>query len=336
MTSQSPLPNDPLAWLLAHDDPQVRYVALRDLLELAPGDPRMLAARRAAHQGGSIPAILEHMDPAGYWKKAGPGYSPKYSSTVWAVILLAQLGASIAEDPRLEQACAYLLDHALNSHGQFSHNGTPSGTIDCLQGNLCWALVELGCRDPRLEAAYDWMARSVTGEGVAPADDRQAVLRYYAYKCGPGFACEVNEKQPCAWGAAKVMLAFSAWPVARRTPLIQRAIDQGIDFLFSVDPALAVYPSRLNGKPSPNWWKFGFPVFYITDILQIVEVLVKLGYAGDPRLANARALIRGKQTPQGPWLLEYNYTGKTWLDFGVKKQPNPWVTLRALRALKGT
>jgi hypothetical protein len=32
--------------------------------------------------------------------------------------------------------------------------------------------------------------------------------------------------------------------------------------------------------------------------------------------------------------MEYDYTGKTWIDFGGKKQPNKWVTLRALRVLK--
>jgi len=107
-----------------------------------------------------------------------------------------------------------------------------------------------------------------------------------------------------------------------------------VDFLFSVDPAEAIYPSGFSNKPSNNWWKFGFPVFYVTDILQIVEALVGLGYAHDPRLSNALTLIRGKQDEQGRWPLEYSYTGKTWVDFGPKKEPNKWVTLRALRALK--
>ena len=49
---------------------------------------------------------------------------------------------------------------------------------------------------------------------------------------------------------------------------------------------------------------------------------------------NALAIIREKQDPQGRWLMEYDYTGKTWVDFGAKKQPNKWVTLRALRVLK--
>ena len=120
----------------------------------------------------------------------------------------------------------------------------------------------------------------------------------------------------------------------KRTPLIDRAIEVGINFLFSKDPADADYPSGYTAKPSGNWWKFGFPVFYVTDILQIAEALTGLGYGKDPRLSRALDFIRGKQDPQGRWNLEYDYTGKTWIDFGPKKQPNKWVTLRALRVLK--
>jgi hypothetical protein len=132
------------------------------------------------------------------------------------------------------------------------------------------------------------------------------------------------------------MLAFGQTPVGRRTALIQRAIEQGVAFLLDVDPATAAYPSGYAGKPSGNWWKFGFPVFYVTDILQIAEALAALGYIDDLRLANALALIRSKQDAQGRWLLEYDYTDKTWINFGAKKQPNKWVTLRALRVLKAT
>lgn len=32
--------------------------------------------------------------------------------------------------------------------------------------------------------------------------------------------------------------------------------------------------------------------------------------------------------------LDHDYIGKTWVDFGPKRQPNKWVTLRALRVLK--
>ena len=163
--------------------------------------------------------------------------------------------------------------------------------------------------------------------------EKNAPVRYYAGKCGPGFACGGNNKLPCAWGAVKIMLAFSQLPPAKRTPLIEKAIKQGVSFLLDTDPAKAAYPCGYAPRPSGNWWKFGFPVFYNTDILQIAEALTGLGYGRDPRLANAIELIAEKADADGRWALEYDYTGKTWVAFGAKKMPNKWVTLRALRVL---
>lgn len=326
-----------LEWLLDPADPGPRYLALRDLCRLAPDDPDLLAARAAAHAAPPIAAILDAMRPDGYWERPGAGYNPKYRSTVWALIALAQVGASAAADERVGRAGRYLLDHALAPGGQFSTNtaAAPSGTVDCLQGNLLAALFDLGLDDPRLDTALEWTARTVTGEGLAPAGDKTAPRRYYAYKSGPLFACGANGGLPCAWGAVKVMLAFSKVPPARRTPLIDEAIRQGAAFLLGVDPALARYPTRDGASPNRAWWKFGFPVFYVTDLLQVVEALERLGYGDDPRLAKARALVAGKADGEGRWLLEYDYAGKMWagVEFGAKKRPNKWVTIRALRAI---
>jgi hypothetical protein len=324
-----------LSWLLEEDEPGVRYIALRDLLRCSQDDPVLLRAKEAAHATGPIAGILSQMQEPGYWLKPGPGYFRKYKATVWSVITLGQLGASMEMDSRIARVCHYVLEHSLTPGGQFSINGTPSGTVDCLQGNLCAALLDLGSCDPRLDLAFDWMARTVTGEGVAPASERDALRRYYAGKCGPTFCCGANNKLSCAWGATKVMIALGKLPAARRTPAIEAAIAHGIDFLLSVDPAEATYPSGYAEKPSGNWWKFGFPVFYVTDVLQVVEALVALGLGSDPRLANALALVRSKQDDHGRWSLEYDYSGKMWVDFGKKKEPNKWVTLRALRALQG-
>ena len=324
--------NSPVDWLLETGDIGVKYLALRDLVE--HDEKELMTARERAHAEGPIAQVLSKMKKEGYWEKPGAGYSPKYTGTVWSIILLAQLGASMEIDKRITAACSYVLEHTLTDDGHFTVNGTASGTADCLQGNLCDSLLELGCANPRLDKAFEWMARSVTGEGIAPMENKTASLRYYAGKCGPNFACGSNNKLPCAWGAVKVMLAFSKLPKQKRTPLINKAINKGVDFLFSVDPVEANYPCGYSNKPSGNWWKFGFPVFYVTDLLQNVEALAGLDYGRDPRLAKALNIIREKQDAQGRWLLEYDYTGKTWVDFGVKKQPNKWVTLRALRALK--
>jgi hypothetical protein len=327
------LKGDPIPWLLEPDNPAARYLTLRYLLDRPPDDPEVRAALIDDHRRGPIPVILDAMHPDGYWVKPGAGYGPKYQSAVWSLIALAQLGARADQDERIARACEYTLDHAL-VQGRFTFNGTVSGSADCLHGNLCVALLDLGYDDPRLEMAFDWMARSVTGEGVAPASDRHAPVRYHAGKCGPGFACGANDKLPCAWGAVKVMLAFAKLPIERRTPLIERAIAQGIDFLLAVDPATAAYPTGYAEKPSGNWWKFGFPVFYVTDLLQIAEALTGLGLSSDPRLENALAIIREKQDDQGRWPLEYHYNGKTWVEFGRKGQPSKEVTIRALRVLK--
>ncbi len=340
MLWQDQLKGDSLSWLLETELPGVRYLALRDLLERPATDPELRAACKAAHENGPIAAILEKMEETGYWVEPGPGYTPKYRATTWSVILLAQLGASVEDNQRITQACAYLMDHTFTEGGQFTITGAPSGTVDCLQGNLSWALSELGYDDPRLDKAFDWMARSVTGEGIAPVTDRQAArhltARYYGNKCGPTFACGYNHKQSCAWGGVKVLLALGKCPKKYCSPTVERAIQQGVNFLFSIDPADAAYPIGVDGKPNSNWWRFGFPVFYITDLLQLAEALAATGYGNDPRLSRTLALIREKQDANGRWALDHDYAGKTWVEFGAKKQPNKWVTLRALRVLKAT
>ncbi|MHC1781795.1 MAG: nitrogen fixation protein NifH [Anaerolineaceae bacterium] len=334
MSWQTELKGDPLPWLLEDENPAVSHLAVRDLLDLPAGSAEQIEARRAAHAAGPIAAVLDKMNPAGWWVKPGPGYNPRYRSTDWSIISLAQMGASAAADERVARGCAYTLDHALAAGGKFTYNGAPSGTVDCLQGNLCWALTRMGYEDSRLDLAFDWMARTVTGEGLASPESCDTEERYYAAKYGPDFACGYNVRKPCAWGAAKVMLAFGSLPAEKRTPLIQRAIQRGVDFLFSVDPATAAYPTRHNDKPSRNWWEFTFPVFYNTDLLQIVEALTALGYGQDPRLANALNLVRDKQDLDGRWALEHHYTVKSWFEFGETDKPNKWVTLRALRVLK--
>lgn len=334
MAWQEKLKGETLSWLLEEENPGVRYLAMRDLLDTPSNDSDLLTAREQAHQEGPIAVILEKMNGEGFWVTPGHGYLPKYYSSVWSLIMLAQLGARVEQDQRIEKACRYICDQSLTKNGQFSTTKTASGTVDCLQGNLLSAMLDLGFTDSRLNKAFEWMARSVTGEGVAPMEEKTAPLRYYSGKCGPGFICGANNKLPCAWGAVKVMLAFSKLPVEQRTSYIDQAIITGIEFLLSVDPLSSEYPSGWNDKPSGNWWKFGFPVFYVTDLLQNIETLVRLGLGSDPRLKNALTYICDKQDNNGRWPLEYSYTGKTWVDFGAKKEPNKWVTYRAAWVLK--
>lgn len=331
------LNNDPLPWLLEPDleNPGVRYFALTELLDQTPDDPEVIAAQRGVMTSGPVPAILDAQYPQGYWVKPGPGYSPKYRSTVWQVVFLAQLGAD-GDDPRVRAGCEHILDHARTEHGSFSMNARSSGRIHCLQGNLGAALIDLGwLGDERLTEALDWLARSITGEGFASAEDRRAPVRYLrSGNSAPGFVCSANDHLPCAWGAVKAMLALSRIPSAARTQAIQGAIKVGTEFLVGHDPSVADYPMGYSTKPNRSWFRFGFPVFYVTDVLQNLEVLTALGFGRDPRLAPALDLVLGKQDAQGRWKMEYTYNGKTWTDVEQKGHTSKWVTLRALRVLK--
>ncbi len=326
------LKDDTLSWLLEEENPGVRYLALRDLMDVPVNNPELVVAREIAHREGPIAKILDAMKPEGYWVTPGAGYSCKYKSGVWSLIMLAQLGASVDMDERLQLACRYLVDHALAETGQFSVDGTPAGTIDCLQGNLLAALLDLGYRDDRLEIAIDWMARSVTGDGIAPLKDKRADRHYYLWNCGSVFACHYNNELSCAWGGTKILLALGKIPAEKRTPQVDSAIQTAVDFFLSIDPLTAAYPTRTGAKPNPYWRKLGFPVFYVSDILQLLEALVGVGYADDPRLANAISFILNKQDENGHWALEHDY--KTWYKFGSINNPNKWVTYRVARVLK--
>jgi hypothetical protein len=332
---------DPTDWLLEADDPGVRYLALRDIVDA--GEKEVKAARTKAHREGPIATILDNMNPSGYWITPGLGYTPKFKSTVWSILSLAQLGASGEEDKRIDTACAYLLDHALAKGGQFTTR-KPTDMGLCLQGNLLSSLPELGCKDKRLETAYAWMARRLTGEdlprkinadGLGPAEGVPGPFRYMKFITDPLFGCRTNKGLACAWAGVSVMMAFSRLPAERRTDLINRAIEAGVDFFFSVDPATADFHDSKSGVPNIKWWQFKFPDFYATDILKMAEALTALGYGADSRLANTLDLIRNKQDENGRWLLEYvDHIRKMWVKYGSEGKPNKWITLRAMRVLK--
>ncbi|HEY6015051.1 MAG TPA: hypothetical protein VIU37_13640 [Candidatus Limnocylindrales bacterium] len=324
---------DPLPWILDGTVPGARHLALRQLLDRPAADAEVLAARGEAMRTDPVAAILAAQDPAGWWEKPGSGYLPKYRSIVWQLVFLDQLGAD-GTDPRIRTACAYLLDHSQTANGGFGAvtsgpgRPPPSTAIHCLNGNLLRALIGFGwLDDERVGRAIDWQAAAITGEGE---------IRYYRSSLpGPGFRCGANEGQPCAWGATKAVLALARIPAARRAPHVQRALDAGVAFLLSRDPAVADYPMGYgNAKPNGSWFKLGFPSGYVTDVLQVLEAVCEAGAAADPRIGPAIDWILAQQDELGRWANQYAYAGKMVCDIDVPGQPSRWVTLRACRVLK--
>lgn len=328
------LRDDPLPWLLDDSPPVVRHLALRRLLDRPPGDAEVAAARSAAMTSDPIRAILEAQEPEGWWSKPGPGYSPKYTGTVWQVIFLDQLGAD-GNDPRVRLGCEYVLGHTQSTSGAFAASGVvstspppPSGGIHCLHGNLLRAMIGFGLLgDEQVQRAIEWQAAAITGDGE---------IRYYrSGTTGPGFGCVANAARPCAWGAIKSLSALARIPPDQRTPSVRHAIDIGARFLLSRDPLIADYPiGDDSDRPGSSWFRLGFPLGYVADVLQNLEVLCELGLGGDRRLGPAVRWLVGLQGPDGRWRNRYAYNGKTTVDFERQGDASKWVTLRAAGVLK--
>lgn len=320
-----------LSWLVEEDEPCVRYQALRDLHAAQAGPWEIAEASRQAHQGKRISSILAKMQPEGFWAKPGAGYSPKYQSSVWALILLAELGAHKDWDERIEVAMDYYQKHAFDRFGKVSCNQDRPQTFDCLQGNMVWALQRLGMLRADLAEQIDWLAGSQTGEGLASASDKSAEKRYGVGKCGPNFLCTHNWEQTCAWGAIRVLMALGEIPFRERSQTVQKAIALGRDYLLQADPLHPLWPG--DRKISPLWHQFTFPLFYRSDILHLAEALTAIGAIDDPRAEPFLDYILSKRNPDGSWSLQAsqpNLGGS----IGPVGKPNKWITLRALRVLQ--
>lgn len=320
---------DSLTWLL-EDDPvntSVRGLALRDLLDLPADDPSVIEARAAGMSSGIIPAVLQGQHPEGYWLKPGSGYG-KYRGTEWQIIFLGDLGSDPAH-PVVRRGCEYLLTHSVAKNGGFSASNpaNPGGVLHCLNGNLLYALIQLGwIDDPRVQGALDWMAHAITGE--------PPIVYLHSATSGADFACAANAGLPCGWGAVKAMKALAAVPLEKRTPAITRAVEQGADFLLRFDLVSAAYPIPEGGKIGSAWFKLGFPLSYWSDLLELLAALVALGRGADPRVAPLVDWLLSKQDANGRWKLEHHLNPKMWINIGQGGKPNKWITLRALRVLK--
>jgi hypothetical protein len=313
-----------LPWLLEADNPSARYLALTGLLDRSTDDPEVKAARAAIPGWGPARAILDAQWPAGYWMHPGAGYSPKYRATVWQVIFLAQLGAPLTE--AIDRACTYVLDHARLPDGQFTADKTAKGAILCLGGNLLRAMLRFGCPDPRIGQSLEVLATMAVRDG---------------FRCRCNASPRVARHRdglPCAWGAIKALGALAQAPAEWRSPAVKAAMEAGIAFLLSGDPAAGDYPAAK--RPSALWQKLSFPLGYASDQLEALEVLSampsvpgKRAVGRDPRLAPAIEAVLSKQDEIGRWALGHT-PAKTWARFGTVGRPNKWVTLRALRVLK--
>jgi hypothetical protein len=321
--------DDTLNWLLESENPSVRYYALTGLLNKPESDYEVTNARRTIMEYGLVPGILALEHPDGYWTEAERFYTDKYKGTVWQLMILSELGAD-GSHPGIRKACEFILENSRDYESSaFAYRkkakglgGLHSEVIPCLTGNLLWSLIRLGfLNDSRVREGIWWICdKQRADDGIEKAPLGWPYDRYEM--CWGQHSCHM--------GVVKTLKALAAIPIENRDILVREKIEFLSEFLLKHH----IFKQSHNlGKVSkPGWKKFGFPLMYQTDILEIAEILTMLGYK-DHRMQEGIGFIRSKQNTRGRWIMENSYNGRFHVDIESLGKESKWITLKAFMVL---
>jgi hypothetical protein len=318
---------DLLKWLLEPGDPSVRYWALRDLEVKGSGDAKVSAAQDGVMESPQVRAILAAQKPGGWWVDERNMYLPKYTATTHSLLILAELGAK--RTLTIERGVEYIFRFQRNS-GHFlpdlptTEKGKASLIKDgcCFDGNILYYLIHFGYLD-------DSRTRLLLDFNTSFHDSENAGWRCRSYPINPANVFSKN----CYMGAAKMLRALSMIPPHERRGEMQTIIAREVENIL--ENGVYCYLRNPDGtrKDKAGWKRFGFPLFYQSDTLEVLDTLTRLGYHDD-RMQPAVDLVLSARQPDGSWLLENTFNGKMWVNIEEKGRPSKWITLRALRMLK--
>jgi hypothetical protein len=266
-------------WLLEEDQPSARYLTLTQLLGRKETDAEVRAAKSRIPSVGWAAEILARRDPAGWWVDGKSLYVPKYLSTNWNLLALADLGATRAI-PAVRASCDLWMDRSPLHGGGVGGNSNGNGHL-CFTGNMARALIRFGYGDdPRVRKALDWLVRNAHPKGGWTC---------WSFVDGPAPGRNLD-----SWEA---LSAFAAYPRSKWTGPMREVVVKGAEFFLERE-------LHRQGARYPPWYRFHYPVHYYYDVLVGLDLLTSLGYGADPRLAFALRLLRSKRRADGRWNLD--------------------------------
>ncbi|MGC1121069.1 MAG: hypothetical protein WBA22_08235 [Candidatus Methanofastidiosia archaeon] len=303
-------------WLLSDSNPAVQHWTLKDLLDIPESDARVQRSRRLiTHQEANV-KIFSLQNEHGFW--GNPRRLWGYKNSVFQLLLLAELG--VERDSRVKKALEFVFSFQLED-GSFASVADKkkkeySTNEFCLTGIIVKFLLLFGYEtDPRLREALNFLIS--TGEN---------------WSCN-WYPMEKDKVIPktCYMGGIKALAALAKLPAT----LVTREVKEIIS--HNAEPYLEnrVYWYRRDAQgertKKPSWTRFAFPLFWQSDVLDVLDVLTELGIR-DERMEESVDLVRSKRV-EGRWILERTYPKR----FGLLEEigkPSRWITLRALRVLK--
>ena len=318
---------DLIEWLLESDNPSVRFWTLQDLEERMHDDLDVLDAQRSIMSSPTVEAILAGQKLGGWWVEEGDMYLPKYTATTHSLLILAELGAE--RTSAIERGVEHIFRFQRDS-GHFLINlpatekGRASTVKDgcCIDGNILYYLIHFGyLEDPRTQRLLDFIVGYHDGENTG--------WRCRSYPINPAAVFPKN----CYMGATKMLRALSMIPSQERSKEIQSIIDCEKQNILKNEVYRYLRNQDGTRKDKAGWKKFGFPLFYQSDALEVLDTLTRLGVHDDLMQPAVDLVLKARQL-DGRWLLENTYNGKMWVDIEKKRAPSKWITLRALRIMK--
>ena len=165
----------------------------------------------------------------------------------------------------------------------------PSEVIPCLTGNMVWSLIRLGyLEDPRVRRGIDWITTYQRFDDGT--QDPPKGWPYDRFEMCWG-------KHTCHMGAVKSLKALAEIPPDKRSKKVMNTIEEGVEYMLV--HRIHKRSHDLNRLSKPGWRRFGFPLMYQTDVLEILGILTRLGYK-DERMREAVELVKpSKMTKAG-------------------------------------
>ncbi len=306
-------------WLLGEDQPAVRYRTLTAILGKKEGDPEVVAAKKAIPETGWAADIFDKQDAGGWWVREDRLYRPKYLSTNWMLLVLADLGMT-RDDPRIRKAADLWIKRFAAADGGFGIDSTKTSHL-CTAGNTARSLVEFGYADhPAVRASFGWFVKTASHLG--------------------GWSCFGSGRNLDSW---EPMSAFAIYPREKWTKAMEETVQKAAEFFLQRE-------LHVQGDHYEPWYRFHYPNHYYYDLLVGLDFMTALGYGSDPRLAHALGVLRKKRRSDGRWNLDAVHPDvegsmKEWFDKHPKDRPTPFaleivgqpskmITLRAMGVLR--
>lgn len=303
-----------LDWLL-DTDPAIRWQVLRDLVD-APDDVVAAERARVATEGWGA-RLLAARDPDGQW--AGGAYLPAgwrstgepgqpWTSTLPTLVLLKDLGLDPASEAARETVAL------AGENCRWEYDGSPffAGEVEA-------------CINGRAVAIGAYFAEDVEGIVRRLLDDQ---LPDGGWNCYTESGATVSSFD----STINVVEGLLAWERATGVAEdVAEARRRGEEYLLD----RGLFRRRRTGEVAvPGYLQLSWPPRWHHDVLRGLDHARAAGGTPDPRLSDAVEVLRGKQQPDGTWLLEHTHAGEVWFELEEVGRSSRWNTLRALRVLR--